>query len=114
MNVEKQLKELERKVAKCPKFHAHWRTPEGELVTKEFFTVDELRTFCDELPLSANRCYSVRHSGDVQVGLTVSFFGNIRDADSYAKHLREKHKTFSVLVFNESKKKLIGDFSQRD
>ena len=114
MNVEKQLKELERKVASCPKFHTHWRTPEGELVTKEFFTVDELRKFCNELSLVPNRCYSVRHSGDVQVGLTVSFFGNVNDADKYADYLRRRHGTKFVTVHCEKNKTMIGDYSQRD
>ena len=114
MNIERQMKAFERKVAACPKFHAHWRTPEGELVTKEFFTVDALRKFCDELPLAANRCFSVRHSGDIQVVLTVSFFGNANDAFNYAEFLQRRHKTKFVTVHSERLKTMIGDYSQRD
>lgn len=114
MNIERQMKEFERKVARCPNFHAHWRTPSGELVTKDFLTVDELRKFCDELPLAANRSYSVRHSGDIQVGLTVSFFGNMANAYSYAEFLQRRHKTKFVTVFLERSKTMIGDYSQRD
>lgn len=114
MNVKKMMEQFERKLAKCPKFYAHWRTTDGELVTKSFQTCEELRTFCVDLLLVPYRCFSVRHSGDVQTGMTVSFFGNVNDADKYAEHLRNKHKTPFVTVHCERTKKMIGDFSQRD
>jgi|DEB0MinimDraft_6_1074348.scaffolds.fasta_scaffold144621_2 hypothetical protein len=114
MNVKKMMEQFERKLAKCPKFYAHWRTTDGEMVTKSFQTCEELRTFCDGLLLVPYRCFSVRHSGDVQTGMTVSFFGNVNDADKYAEHLRNKHKTPFVTVHCERTKKMIGDFSQRD
>ena len=114
MNAKKIMEQFERKLAKCPKFHAHWRTNYGELVTKSFHTSEELRTFCDKLPLVAYRYFSVRHSGDLKNGVTFSFFGNVNDADKYADYLRKREAMPFVTVHCERTKKMIGDFSQRD